>query len=153
MAGEIEIEIDLSDVFKQIKDYKNSFKEITVLKAVGLKNLRWVTKNFDKEGESVGGWASLSEKTKARRRGSIFKILQDTGRLRQSFDLYGTRGIKIIGNKFEIGSVVEYAATHHYGDKSRNIPSRPILPTEKKATSLGLEILNAKLKQLRAKHG
>lgn len=153
MTGEVAIEIDLSKVFKQISAYKGAFKPLTILKAVGLSNLRWVTKNFDSEGASVGGWEGLSEKTKARRRGSVYKILKDTGSLRQSFDLYGIRGIKIAGRTFEIGSNKIYAATHHYGDSSRGIPKRQILPTPSVGQKLGIDLLDARLKQLKVKHG
>ncbi len=71
---------------------------------------------------SGGEWAELSEATKKRRRkgkksGREDKILQDTGRLKQSVS-----PIKGLGNIFrlentsvEVGTNIEYAGIHQYG--------------------------------------
>lgn len=149
----LSIEIDLKEVYEQTKDFKDAFQPAKVLKAVGLRNLKWTNDNFKGEGNFVGGWPPLKQSTIAKRRGSTYRILQDTGDLKKSFDLYGTRGVKLGLNYFEIGSVLDYAATHHYGDRTRGIPKRQILPNKDQATKISLSLLKARLKQLSKKHG
>lgn len=150
---ELIIEVDLKKVYAQLNDFKNEFKTSAVLKNVGLRNLKWINDNFKNEGLEYGGWLPLQAKTIARRRGSTYKILQDTGRLRQSFDNYGIKGIKIGPDWFELGSKVVYAATHNYGDDNRGIPQRRMLPSNEIASNISVNLLKAILDQLRKKHG
>ena len=86
--------------------------------------------NFDDETDPYGKpWKSLSKVTQARRRegkGSLGnKILQDSGVLKGSITNNASNFA------VEIGTNVEYAPTHQKGSKSRNIPARPFLPTER----------------------
>jgi phage gpG-like protein len=88
---------------------------------------QWVQHNFRSEGGKVGGWAPLAAggRWKTFSRGAVFdpnaKILQDTGRLRQSFVPFD-RG----GNKVGIGSDVPYSKKHEDGEG--NLPQRRMLP-------------------------
>lgn len=75
-----------------------------LLYAVGARHLKWIADQFRLEGraigsEAMGGWAKLSRNTMAARRGRVARILQDTGRLRQSFavDTAPIRGEVFVG--------------------------------------------------------
>jgi len=63
----------------------------------------------------------LTKKGKVRKGREIFKILQDTGRLKGS--------IKPYSNAYgaEVKTSVEYAAAHNYGYSPRNLPARPFM--------------------------
>lgn len=81
----------------------------TLLKLVGLRHLRWVDKNFREEGTEQR-WPPLSPNTVAGRRAGSSKPLQDTGRLRQSFDM------RLLGrDAVLVGSNQEIARIHHEG--------------------------------------
>lgn len=59
---------------------------------------------------------------------SVYMILQDTGALRQSFNWLfdaDNAGVGTITGKTH----ADIAARHEYGDPSRNLPARPMLPT------------------------
>ncbi len=85
--------------------------------------------NFKKEQEYDGkSFVPLSPVTIKRRRGrGRGKILQDTGELRKDYNRY-----KIVGNSVKIVADKRYAASHHYGDLSRNIPRRRVIGFTKK---------------------
>ena len=95
-------------------------------------------------------WPPLSPATIARRRkgpGPLrsIEILRDTGVLLNSLspgvpngasyskptDPGGSEQImEVIGDTVAVGTNVKYAATHNYGDASRNIPRRQFLPDD-----------------------
>lgn len=77
-----------------------------------------VMDHFKKEEGPDGSWQKLSPLTILRRRGRNAKILQDTGRLRQS--IAGIHG----GTGAEVGTNIIYGNTHQHGDPKRNIPAR-----------------------------
>lgn len=88
---------------------------------------RWVQENFRTEGGKVGGWRPFARGGRLRRgsggramfdRGA--RLLQDTGRLRNSFDPFATR--YTVG----IGSDVSYSETHEKG--LGRVPQRRMLP-------------------------
>lgn len=144
----IKFKVDSEEIDKAVIEAVELFEVKGFLKAVGLSLHRWVVKNFDTEGSFVGGWEPLAESTIQRRRGHSTKILKDTGQLRQSYDIFGTRGLDIKRNSVSVGSKKIYAAPHHYG--FRNVPARPQLPTIKIASDLALELIYAKLKKIKA---
>jgi len=94
-----------------------------------------VMKRFEGESDEKGThWRPimLTKQTMKRRkmltkRGTVkkgrtsLKILQDTGRLKNSIRPYS--------NAFgaEVKTNVEYAAAHNYGDKKRKLPARPFM--------------------------
>ncbi len=84
-----------------------------------------IIERFKEEEDHEGKpWAALSPITIARRKnkdkGKI-KKLRDTGRLVNSIKpKHGKKWAAVIAG----GSNVEYAATHNYGDSSRNIKAR-----------------------------
>lgn len=92
---------------------------------------RWIQKNFQSEGEKVGGWEPLAESTILARRTSTKKrkgnkILQDTGQLKTRWKHYWSHKYA------KITSNVPYAV-YHDSDKPRkgNLPRRQILPDAK----------------------
>jgi phage gpG-like protein len=108
---------------------------------VSLWLLRWVNDNFKTEGGKVGNWkpftyggrlvkkgtrgASPISLLPSKRRAYInpsAKLLQDTGALRLSFDVFHSQ--KNAG----VGSDLKYAAAHEQGLPSRNLPQRRMLP-------------------------
>ena len=107
---------------------------------------RWVLRNFQTEGGSVGGWKDL--KAGGRYKKSVtgrktfagvtinkgitkttfstnYKILQDTGALRRSFSPFYSRF------NAGIGSNLPYSKKHEFGDKAKKLPRRRMLPTHK----------------------
>lgn len=120
--------------FKKLEKLKNQNKElaerrIDFLKRVATIMFQSVMQNFREEGTDKEKWKPLSPFTLAMRqkkkKGSV-KILQDTGRLRNSI-------FPVIGyNYAAVGTNVEYAKIHQFGGKIR-LPAMTIYPVRKKA--------------------
>lgn len=79
--------------------------------------LLWVDRNFATEGGLVGGWAPFKD---GGRRGARAKLLQDTGKLRSSFQKYYN------DKDARVSTRNSYAQFHHLG--TRYLPRRPLLP-------------------------
>lgn len=115
---------------------------------------RWVQQNFKTEGGKVGKWAPLKVGGRwSRRRGRRFfdsaaKVLQDTGRLRQSFLPFVTR------RNAGIGSDLPYAKKHEEGkgERGRKLPARRMLPKQKEVRKDLREILNEHVKGITGKN-
>ena len=76
----------------------------------GIQTLNWVDENFRTEGRLAGKpWAKLSPNTVAGRRKKSSRILQDAGRLRQSFTSKPT------ATETRVGTDVFYAPFHEEG--------------------------------------
>lgn len=171
------ISVDERGLKKKIAKLGASLQAKMLLRAVGLKFLRWIDQNFREEGKERP-WAPLSPNTVAgRRKGSgsgSAQILQDTGRLKQSFSI-----LRSDENTVTVGTNLSYAKYHHYGTdpytiepKSSRIlafvtadgmrfsktvnhpglPSRPLIPSEKLSKKIAREtveqIINEKLKRM-----
>lgn len=79
-----------------------------------------------------GRYVSTKSKTKKRRFQTAYMILQDTGALRASyFPLYDDKlaGVGAVSAKEH----ADLAEAHQFGVPSRNLPARPMLPTENRA--------------------
>lgn len=124
-----EFQRDIKKILKTLDDRRSFFAQ-----AVALTD-KMIQDNFQQEGAVLqsGGWAPLAPSTmRAREMGwgeyvasGNPRILQNTGQLKSQWKhLWTARFGKIQSGKI-------YGTTHHYGDKSRNIPARPILPDEK----------------------
>lgn len=84
---------------------------------------RDVIDHFSREAAPSGKWKAWSTKyaeARAKGRGGS-KILVDTGILRGSIAFSNTSKTATVGTN------TEYAATHNYGDSSRNIPKREFM--------------------------
>lgn len=92
-----------------------------VLEIAANQALRLSSNKFKEQGP---GWKPLAPRTIKRRRlgGAGAKILQDTGKLRNSV-IVQNRDVDSI----EVGSNLVYSGPHQFGTK--NIPARPYIPT------------------------
>ena len=86
----------------------------------GVQALNWIARNFRSEGGelSTGPWARLRPNTIAGRRRQTSVILQDTGQLRQSFQMNFGPGEAVVG------SSEKKALWHHRGTRPYTI--RPV---------------------------
>lgn len=92
---------------------------------------RWIIKNFETEGQAVGGWQPLADSTLlARQRGYGDYVKSSSPRILQNKrDLKGKWKHMSTARFAKIQSGVEYGKAHNYGYK--HIPKRQILPDEK----------------------
>jgi phage gpG-like protein len=87
--------------------------------------LRWVNDNFKTQGGKVGKWKPFKLGGRRIPGGGIdrsAKLLQDTGRLRASFNAFHSRTVA------GVGSNLNYSITHELGLPHRNLPRRRMLP-------------------------
>ena len=120
-----------------LNKFKKRERKVFNMKTVNLKAIilidRWVQQNFRAEGalhenNRFGPWKPLSPSTLSQRRKGSSAILQDTGRLKNSFDFKAT-------NTFaKLGTRVNYSVDHEFG-KGR-IPQRKILPTDEQGSKI-----------------
>lgn len=114
-----------------------------VLYVIAATLFSWIDRNFKEQGIERP-WTSLRPETIARRRQGGALILQDTGRLRQSFVIFQRReeaSIKnVMGqrNYVDIGTADERSLFHHLGTR-RGLPSRPIWPSSDLAQKLATQ--------------
>lgn len=142
------------------------------LKAVGLLHLRMIDAGFRRGGQE-SPWPPLAPGTVAGRRGGSSKPLQDTGRLKQSFDY------RISGNSVIVGSNLQIAEYHEEGTSPYTIMpklgrflrfrgarggfvfakrvrhpglrKRPMLPSERRAEHAAGEVIEAGIRIARAR--
>lgn len=112
------VHVDISGAVAKLKELDRGLREDVLTHAVGAAQLRWVNDNFKNEG-TESRWAPLSPNTVAGRRGKggagSKRILQDTGRLRQSFVNEYRPG------EVWTGSRMPTALWHHYGTSPYDI--------------------------------
>jgi phage gpG-like protein len=166
----ITIRIDTSQAERKLARIGRELNKRGLLKAIGLRQLRWIDQNFQQEGRMAGGWVPLSPNTVAGRRLGSSKILQDTGKLRMSFNsrLEGE-------DTLWVGSQLDVAEWHHFGTQPYDIrpvnaqalsfvttngrvfakfvhhpglPARRMLPTQDEAKEMGVSILDAYVRNL-----
>lgn len=113
----------INAIARDIKTDKTPYRQASVFL------FKWVQNNFKTEGgKTEKTWKDLKLKGRWKGKGknryfqTDYKILQDEGRLRQSFKPFFTK------DNAGIGSELPYSKTHEHGDKSKNIPQRRILP-------------------------
>jgi len=143
----------------------------------------FVLNNFDQEGALRGGWEPLKPSTilarlrkspagkrakglagalaKAGRKSAdiaattgagLVKILQDTGAMRQSFAAFSDNDVAGVGARSG-AQHAELTAIHEYGDPSRNIPARPMLPTPDQALQMAYDVYEAYVEKARKDAG
>lgn len=144
------------------------FSRAEYLTLIGMDALDWVNRNFRDEGAEKK-WKPMSPNTRAARPGG--KLLRDTGRLAQSFAVKKS----VAGGWVKIGSSDRKAPWHHFGTRPYTIkprrakvlrfmtakgeafshlvrhpglPSRPLLPSKRKAGKIAKTALNTYVKTL-----
>ena len=132
IQGYSELERSVGSLIKYIDNPLSTFKFARLIM------LQDVFDHFTKEESPEGAWQPLkiigmSESGKITsyrlRKGEATssKILQDTGRLRNSITgVVSSKGA-------EVGTNLVYAKTHQYGDPKRNIPQRTFVWLSKQA--------------------
>jgi len=163
------IKVDITGAKRKINRIIRVLNKDDLLRAIGFRQLKWINDNFKAEGGLIkkAGWKALTSNTIAGRRGGSSAILQDTGRLRQSFDDFGVNvsgGAVTVGTRSKIaeyhekgtdpyiirpkrakmlrfvtaGGIVFAKEVHHPG-----LPKRKMLPTIKIAKELGISVITA----------
>lgn len=168
MSG-IQVVIDDKGARRILKAAAASVGSKRLLDAIGERHLKAVNDNFRKGGVEKK-WAPLTENTKAARKRGGDKPLQDTGRLRQSFD-YKT---SLSGHRVIVGTRSRIASYHQDGTKPYlipkgkpkllafvtvggltfatrvkhpGLPARPMLPSTKLAKKLAIAVAEAVIKR------
>ncbi len=111
----------LRQLIKTVKDTRRPNKQVSVWL------LRWVNENFKSQGGKVGGWKPFKLGGRRLRGGGIdtsAKLLQDTGRLRASFNRFYSR------REAGVGSSLSYSLTHERGLPHKNLPARRMIPLD-----------------------
>jgi len=92
----------------------------------GIWLMRWINQNFRSQGGHTGRkWDRLKRGGRWQKGVGLdttAKLLQDTGRLRASFDFKATQKTVIVG------SDLSYSLYHEEGLPMRNLPKRRMLP-------------------------
>lgn len=126
----LSITADTRKAERQLRRLGRDLNPRAMLKVIGFRLVREIDKGFRSEKQPGGKrWKPLAPSTLARRRGTSAKILQDTGRLKRSFQQ--GQPIRLSTREVLIGSNVDYADIHQEGQD--HIPARPMLPTERHA--------------------
>jgi len=115
---------ELARSFRQIQKKVSNHK--VLYKRIGIKILKFVDDNFKAEGKE-NKWKELSKLTIQARRKKSSKILQDTGKLKQSY------AYQVGGRSVKIGSPLEIAKYHEFGTKGYQI-----VPVKKKVLLFGV---------------
>ena len=113
----------LKDVERRLERLAVATGDLTpALQDVGEKLLISTRKRFrDQTGPDGRPWKPLLPQTLARKRKNRDKILILEG------ELFGQLRYHATADSLAVGSNEIYAATHQFGDSSRNIPARPFL--------------------------
>lgn len=121
----IDIPIKLTRLQKNLSDEQ---KEIAVSlrrrlnQRIGIALMAWVNKNWESEGDLVGGWPP----PKIRRNPLLIK----TGRLKASIRRYYDE------KEVRIGTSVPYGIYHMFGVPANNLPQRRFLPSRREAKTI-----------------
>ena len=164
MALGVAIKLDQRKFQRDLRELARFFGDTgKLLSAIGDRHLGWIDQNF-RQGGAEKKWKPLSPNTIASRRGGSSAILQDTGRLKQSF-------VKKVGSdRVDVGTEEKKALWHQDGTKPFTIrpksgkvlrfvtaggvvftravrhpglPARPLLPSDRLGERLALETAQA----------
>lgn len=164
--------MDLDDlaVKRIMRLARNAVGPDRALRAIGARHLRWINENFVEEG-AERRWKPLARSTVAGRRRGSSKILQDTGRLRMSFNAFGFR---TSGRHVDVGTESRIAKIHHFGTgpytirprrarvlrfvtadgvryarrvRHPGLPARPLLPSRALALSMAADAVEGLLRK------
>jgi len=145
----INLKVEIAKAQRAMKKLGRQLDRKVYLGLIGTQLLRWINQNFKDQGTEKK-WAPLKPATILARRkgkaGSGAKILQDTGKLRQSF----IDKVNIPGGWVKVGTADIRAGTHQLGFAKKNIPARPMLPSEDRGRQIALEELKNYVKIITA---
>lgn len=155
----ISVQIDLSRTRSALAVLSRSVEQrSTIHRQVAAQLHSWVIQNFEQQGaKGERPWAPLKAggrwKGKGRNRyfQTNYKVLQDTGNLRQSFAPFYDNNSMGVGAKASFG--VDYAAAHEEGVPERNLPQRKMLPSEGVALKIASDIYGLRLAKLASDAG
>jgi len=128
-AGIAAFDKGMKEIRKAIEKPYKAYRQIQFIM------LRDIDQHFRDQAGPTGKWDKLKPRTLKRRRkgGAGAKILQDTGRLKQSIRT------RVTARDVAIGTNLRYAATHQFGDRKRNIPQRQFLWFSRSAQQRALD--------------
>ncbi len=118
-AGSERAKRALRKLQRKIKDPRPANRNVSIWL------LRWVNENFKSEGGKVGRWKPFKLGGRKLPDGTIdtkAKLLQDTGRLRASFQNFYSKDVA------GVGSPLDYSLAHELGLPSKNLPARRMIP-------------------------
>ena len=143
MAAALDVDIaQLESVRRLLQGAERSIKP-TLLREIGAELESSARQRID-SGDALApdgtAWPEWSESYRTTRRGQ-HSLLLGEGNLMDSIQS------SVDGRGFvEVGSNLTYAATHQFGDDSRNIPARPFLGISSNDEGLVLEIIESVVK-------
>jgi len=141
----LNLKIDDTGLKRKMAEVKKAVDPAKMLDGVRQKFLRDIDKNFKSQGQELsGGWAKLSPRTiRARRNKSsrAIRILQDTGRLRQSF--FGVSG----SSQMVVRTNDIRASRLNDGKSSQHLPGRRMIHTKEQAKKSAIRLLDAFIKK------
>lgn len=118
-------------------------------KKVGIQLHGDVMRTFIADGATFGRpeWEPLKpatvmariRKTKTGKLVRLYQILRDTGALRQSFNPLSDENLAGVG-AVSAKAHADLAAVHQFGALEKNIPARPMLPTEERAMDVMVQV-------------
>ena len=114
--------------------------------------MRVIRMTFTGQGRRYGGsWHALDIATvrEKRRRGLDHRILIARGRLMDSYTKPRSRNqiLRIDRDTIELGSKLDYAAVHQFGDDDKGIPARPFIDFDHRDHSRWARIVERELLQ------
>jgi len=130
----------LRQLIRAVKNPRKANRQVSIFL------LRWVNDNFKTQGGKVGGWKPFKLGGRRLPGGAIdrsAKLLQDTGRLRLSFNEFHSR------TSAGVGSNLNYSITHELGLPHKNLPARRMLPlsTDRSVTKGIIKIYDAYIRR------
>lgn len=143
-APQISISAEVRRTKRALARMGHSFGDREFAEALANRTLQEIDSYFRTESNDGVPWEALKQATIDRKGSS--GILKDIGDLRKYW------ATKEISNKrVVVGNNLAYAGTHQFGDDSRNIPARPMLPkterAERMATGLLRDLVEKKKRQ------
>lgn len=120
---------ELQEKLKSLKLYSSEttvrlWRERDILESIGVEIITQTEERFEFQADVSGkSWQDISQKTKEyySKKGIGGSILSRTRQLRDTLES------QVNGSEVLAGATKIYAATHNFGDESRNIPQREYL--------------------------
>jgi len=157
----ISYQVNISGPRAALALFARGVGDTTILnRQIGAKYFAWVEENFETQGAKGGKpWAPLKAggrwkgKGKNRNFQTDYRILQDTGNLKQSFAQFFDANQAGVGARASFfpskeGGKGDYATAHEEGDPSRNLPQRKMLMTPAVGLKIATDIYTLRINKL-----